>query len=51
MKSDFDKSFKQIGKEYNEIKREIEKTDKERDKKVYKLYGLGEDEIKAVEGK
>jgi len=38
-------------KEYNEIKEEIEKIDKEIDRKVYELYGLGEEEIKVVEGK
>lgn len=37
-------------KEYNEIKEEIEKTDKEIDKKVYELYGLTEEEIRVVEG-
>jgi len=36
-------------KEYNEVKEEIEKTDKEIDKKVYELYGLGEEEIRVVE--
>ena len=51
MKSDFDKSFKQIGKEYNGIKEETEKTDKEIDQKVYELYGLTEVEKKVVEGK
>lgn len=51
MKSDFDKSFKQIGKEYNGIKEEIEKTDEEIDQKVYKLYGLTEEEIRVAEEK
>ena len=37
-------------KEHNEIKEEIEKTDKKIDEEVYKLYGLTEDEIRAVEG-
>jgi adenine-specific DNA-methyltransferase len=36
-------------KEYNEVKEEIEKTDKEIDEEVYGLYGLGEEEIKIVE--
>ncbi len=36
-------------KEYNEVKEEIEKTDKEIDEKVYELYGLSEGEIKIVE--
>ncbi|MDP3974399.1 MAG: N-6 DNA methylase [bacterium] len=36
-------------KEYNEIKEEIEKTDKEIDKKVYELYGLNKEEIEIVE--
>ncbi len=35
--------------EYNEIKSEIEKTDKLIDQKVYKLYGLTEEEIKIIE--
>lgn len=34
---------------WNSIKKEIEKTDKEIDQKVYKLYGLTEEEIKIVE--
>ena len=34
---------------WNNIKKEIEKTDKEIDKKVYELYGLTEEEIKVVE--
>lgn len=38
-------------KEYNEIKEEIEKTNKKIDQKVYELYGLGEEEIKIVEEK
>jgi type I restriction-modification system DNA methylase subunit len=37
-------------KKYNEIKTETEKTDKEIDEKVYKLYGLTPEEIKIVEG-
>lgn len=36
--------------EYKEIKAEIDKTDKEIDEKVYKLYGLTPEEIKIVEG-
>ena len=35
--------------EYKELKSEIDKTDKEIDKKVYKLYGLTEEKIKVVE--
>ena len=38
-------------KEYNAIKKEIEKTDKEIDEKVYELYGLTEEEIKIIEEK
>ena len=38
-------------KEYNAIKKEIEKTDKEIDEKVYELYGLTEEEIKSIEEK
>jgi len=36
--------------EYKELKSEIEKTDKEINEKVYKLYGLTPEEIKIVEG-
>ncbi len=36
-------------KEYNEVKEEIEKTDKEIDKKVYELYGLTEEEMGIIE--
>lgn len=35
-------------KEYNELKSEIEKTDKEIDQEVYKLYGLNKEEIKII---
>ena len=35
---------------WNELKREIEKTEKQVDQLVYKLYGLTEEEIKIVEG-
>ncbi|MDP3013313.1 MAG: TaqI-like C-terminal specificity domain-containing protein, partial [Candidatus Subteraquimicrobiales bacterium] len=35
--------------EYKELKTEIQKTDKEIDEMVYKLYGLTEEEIKIVE--
>ena len=35
---------------WSDIKREIEKTDKEIDEKVFELYGLGEEERKIVEG-
>ena len=34
---------------WSDIKREIEKTDKEIDGKVFELYGLGEEERKIVE--
>lgn len=34
---------------WENIKSEIEKTDKKIDKEVYKLYGLTEEEIKIVE--
>jgi type I restriction-modification system DNA methylase subunit len=36
---------------WNDIKKEIEKTDKKIDQKVYALYGLTEEEIRVVEGK
>lgn len=36
---------------WNSLKAEIEKTDKEIDRKVYELYGLMEEETKIVEGK
>ncbi len=36
---------------WNSIRAEIEKTDKEIDRKVYELYGLTEEEIKIVENK
>jgi SAM-dependent methyltransferase len=36
---------------WSAIKKEIEKTDKEIDEKVYELYGLTEGEIKIIEGK
>jgi hypothetical protein len=36
--------------EINQLQTEIEKTDKEIDQMVYKLYGLTEEEIKIVEG-
>ena len=36
--------------EYKELKLEINKIDKEIDKKVYELYGLTEEDIKVVEG-
>lgn len=35
--------------EYNDIKKKIEKTDREINRKVYELYGLTEKEIKIVE--
>ena len=37
--------------EYEEKKKEIEKTDEEIDQKVYELYGLAEEEIKIIESK
>lgn len=36
---------------WNNVKREIEKTDKEIDKRVYELYGLTEEERKIIEEK
>jgi methylase of polypeptide subunit release factors len=36
---------------WEEIKKEIEMTDREIDQKVYELYGLTDEEIKIVEGK
>ncbi len=36
--------------EYEKLEKKIKDTDKEIDKKVYALYGLGEDEIGVVEG-
>ena len=38
-------------KEYNELKEEIEITDKKIDQKIYELYGLTEEEIKTIENK
>lgn len=46
------KQLKNVSKnseKWNEIKKEIEKTDKEIDQKVYELYGLTEEEIRVVE--
>jgi len=37
--------------EYKELKSEIDKTDKEIDKKVYELYGLTKEDIEIVESK
>ena len=34
----------------NEISAQISATDKERDERVYALYGLTEEEIKVIEG-
>lgn len=45
------KSVPENSDKWNSIKAEIAKTDKTIDQKVYKLYGLTEDEIKIVEGK
>ena len=39
------------GNQKEQIQRQIEKTDREIDEIVYKLYGLTEEEIKIVEGK
>lgn len=36
--------------ETERLKRQTEETDKEIDQLVYKLYGLTEEELKAVEG-
>lgn len=41
--------FKEQKQKANEIKSEIEKTDKEIDQMVYQLYGLTEEEIQIVE--
>jgi len=42
--------FNEQKQKAQELKAEIEKTDKEIDKMVYELYGLSEEEIKIVEG-
>lgn len=45
------KSIPENSDKWNEIKREIEKTDHEIDQKVYELYGLTEEEINVIEEK
>lgn len=42
--------FQENKKKANELKTQIDQTDKEIDKMVYELYGLTEEEIKIVEG-
>lgn len=42
--------FEENKKKAQELKSEIDKTDKEIDKMVYELYGLNEEEIRIVEG-
>jgi hypothetical protein len=41
--------FETKKKEAQDLKSEIDKTDKEIDKMVYELYGLSEEEIQIVE--
>ncbi len=51
---DLNKEFRKIAEnsdQWQKIKDEISKTDKKIDEEVYKLYGLGEGEIKIIEGK
>jgi len=38
------------GSEKDQIQRQIEKTDKEIDEKVYNLYGITEEERKIIDG-
>ncbi len=38
-----------IKKEFLRVKEKIDKTDKEIDKMVYKLYGLSDDEVEIIE--
>ncbi len=48
------KELQEIAKDsdkYHKIQQEIEKIDKEIDQKIYKLYGLVDEEIKIIEGK
>jgi type II restriction/modification system DNA methylase subunit YeeA len=45
-----ERNFKNDQKEVLEIQQQINKTDKEIDAMVYKLYDLTDDEIKIVEG-
>ena len=49
-KNDWQRLFENDKKEVLEIQSQINKTDKEIDNMVYKLYDLTEDEIKIVEG-
>jgi type I restriction-modification system DNA methylase subunit len=48
--SEWEDYFNQEREKTNELKRQIEATDKEIDQMVYALYGLTEEEIKIVEG-
>jgi len=41
--------FNQESKKPLDLKSQIDKTDKEIDKMVYELYGLGKEEIKIIE--
>jgi type I restriction-modification system DNA methylase subunit len=47
---EWEEYFESYQKELLEIKAEIDKTDKEIDEMVYKLYGLSEEEVAVVEG-
>jgi len=49
-KNDWKALFENDKKEVLEIRSQINKTDKEIDQMVYKLYGLNDDEIKIIEG-
>lgn len=49
-KNDWKNLFENDKKEVLEIQNQINITDKETDKMVYKLYDLSDDEIKIVEG-
>jgi methylase of polypeptide subunit release factors len=44
-------SIPEHSNKWDSVKKEIEKTDREIDERVYELYGLGEEEKKVVEGK
>ncbi|AXX89210.1 hypothetical protein CKA55_00190 [Arcobacter suis] len=50
-KNDWKALFENDKKEVSKIQNQINKTDKEIDQMVYKLYDLTKDEIKIVEGK
>ena len=49
-KDEWEDYFNDYKKELVTLNEEIDKTDKEIDKMVYKLYGLNDKEIKVVEG-